>query len=117
MTTPMRLEIDEGTMDLLVWNVANEVLNGFEVIDFESTIGISKDDFKSIVVSLRGLSKEARIMLDLKEVRLFRNALAVVLEELGIEEFDTRTGHSFEEGNAILGQLNLFIDTQVEGRA
>jgi hypothetical protein len=110
------LEIDESALDLLAWNVSNEVINGFNVPDFEKTIGASKQEFQVICVALRGLPKGTKPGFDLKKAHIFRNALVIVLEELGEEEFDTRTGHSIEEGRTILQQLSLFVDRQQGGQ-
>ena len=42
---PNYVEIDESALDLLAWNVSNEVINGFKVSDFEKTIGVSEHEF------------------------------------------------------------------------
>jgi len=111
MTTvmPTLIEIDESTRDLLAWNVANEVINGFKVIDFEKTIGVPEQEFRLIALALRDLPKGTKAGLDLEKARFFRNALAVVLDELEVEEFSIRTGHGFNEGHAVLQKLDSFI--------
>jgi hypothetical protein len=116
MTASPPLKIDESALDLLAGKVSNEVLHGFTVPDFGNAIGASKYDFQLIVVAVCGLSKGSEAFFDLRKAIIFRNALGVVLEELGVEEFHTRTGHDFEEGKAILQQLSSFIDIQPVGR-
>jgi len=49
------LELEQDELDLLVWSIANEVINGFKVVDFERGIGSSLDDFKHMANKLRAL--------------------------------------------------------------
>jgi hypothetical protein len=43
------------------------------------------------------------------EAEAFRNALVLTLEELGDDEFSTRTGHKYDVGKLILQELNSFL--------
>jgi len=58
---------------------------------------------------LDGLPEKAEISLDSMETTAFRNALRETLRELGVEEFHTRTGFDFDEGEAILAKLDKWL--------
>lgn len=105
------VELNRDEIDLLAWNVANEVVNGFPVEHFTTTIGAPLEVFRETAIRLRTVDAE-NATVALPEAAMFRNALALTLKELGDEEFHTRTGHSFEEGNAILTRLNRFLTNQ-----
>jgi hypothetical protein len=102
------LELEHDEFDLLVWNIANEVINGFKVGDFDRRIGTSFEDFKDIAIKLRAVPAVEAAVLSLHEATVFKNALAITLEELGEDEFETRTGYSFEKGNLVLKSLRGF---------
>jgi hypothetical protein len=105
-----QLEIDPDESDLLVWSIPNEVINGFKVDRFQDRIGESEEQFKSASNRLRSLSKtRGPVMLSAHEVEIFRNALALTLEELGVDEFSTRTGHEFDKGQLVLRGLDDFL--------
>ncbi len=105
-----RFVLRRDELDLLAWNIANEVVNGFKVENFESRIGVSFEAFKEIAFRLRSTPNTETASLDLHEARIFHNALAVTLEELGEGEFQTRTGHSFATGNLVLKNLMRFVE-------
>ena len=48
-------------------------------------------------------------MLGMVETRAVRNALRETIRELGVEEFHTRTGYDFDEGKAILRELDKLL--------
>jgi len=96
-------------------NVANEVLHGFRVREFERTIGASPKQVETIADDLLTARKNALVVIDRHQVLVFRNALAVVLEELGVEEFQTRTGYDFDLGRGLLNQMNQFLDEDTRG--
>ena len=104
-----RFELQHEELDLLAWNVANEVINGFKVANFEEQIGTSLEKFRSVAVRLRSIPSTETATLAVSEVRVFHNALAITLEELGEDEFETRTGHSFEKGSLLLKHLVMFL--------
>jgi hypothetical protein len=103
----LQLEPDES--ELLIWNITNEVINGFKVVDFEKTIGASEESFKMKANHLRAVSKSMPVVIDRQQAQIFCSALSVVLNELGIEEFQTRTGYDFEDGHLLLQELNHFL--------
>lgn len=105
------VELSRNEVDLLAWNVSNEVVNGFAVQDFNATVGASPEAFRSLANRLRS-SEGGKATITSTEAAVFRNALALTLQELGEEEFHTRTGHSFEEGNAVLARLNRFLENR-----
>jgi len=106
-----KLELNRDEVDLLAWNIANEVVNAFAVEDFTTTIGTPLEVFKQIASRLRSVDCENAV-ITLTEAAAFRNALALTLKELGEDEFHTRTGHSFEGGNLILARLNRSLEDQ-----
>ncbi len=69
------------------------------------TVGAPPEVFKQNAKYLRSLESE-HATITLTAAAIFRNALVLTLNELGEKEFQTRTGHSFEEGNLILARLN-----------
>jgi hypothetical protein len=105
-----RLEIQPDELDLLAWNVANEVINGFKVEGFSLRVGVSVEDFKRIANHLRSIARPESVKLSLDEARVWRNALGLALDELGDDEFETRTGYSTQIGNRLVSRLTEFID-------
>jgi hypothetical protein len=65
---------------------------------------------------LHGLESRAEIPLGRRQVVVFRNALSETLRELGLEEFHTRTGYEFAEGEAILAKLETWLSAIAAGR-
>jgi hypothetical protein len=94
----------------LLTNVLNEVLNGFEIPEFEMRIEMSKKDLDNVFKRLHALADGEQVVLGLDQTRALRNALLEVIRELGSEEFQTRTGFSFSEGNSILKKLNRLLE-------
>jgi hypothetical protein len=108
-TNEKRFELQYDELDLLAWNTANEVINGFRVENFHEQIGTSLEDFRRVAVRLRSTPSTEAASLTMSEARAFRNALAITLEELGEDEFETRTGHNFDKGNVLLRRLEKFL--------
>ncbi len=104
-----QLELGDEDSDLLIWNIPNEVINGFKVDKFQERIGESEEDFKSMSNRLRSMSKTGHIKLSAREGKMFRNALALTLNELGVDEFATRTGYDFDKGQDVLTNLDEFL--------
>jgi len=90
----------------LIRSVLNEVLNGFVLDDFDVVIGTSRAELQQLLTQLNRLSEDVGIKLDLNRTRTFRNALRITLGELGVEEFHTRTGFDFQEGEKLLIELD-----------
>ena len=95
------------------WNlfesILNEVLNGFEIPDFEERIGMDREGLSNIEKRLRELRDGEEVTLNLGETRAFRNALFETVKELGVEEFQTRTGHDFDFGNVMIEKLDHLL--------
>jgi hypothetical protein len=104
-----QFELRHDGLDLLAWNIANEVINGFRVENFEGRTGLSREEFNGVALRLRSVPETKTAMLTMQEARAFYQALAITLEELGEEEFQTRTGHSFDEGSLLLSSLAGFL--------
>lgn len=102
-------ELGKDEFGLLVWEIPNEVINGFVVNNFEQTIGVSKEELTAIAKKLRSKPESGDFMIDRGQALILRNALAAALQELGLEEFQTRTGHDFQDGRRILRRLDELI--------
>jgi hypothetical protein len=110
-------ELDPSELELLAWAVPNEVLNGFKVENFQPTIGISEGEFGKRANRLRQAQEDIQTGLTLPEARAFRNALSLTVDELGIEEFHTRTGIDFEAGLQLLRKMDRFLGEEEESNA
>jgi len=64
---------------------------------------------KTIANHMRAMPKNSPIIIDRNQALIFRNALAIVLKELGIDEFHTRTGCDFELGRQRIQQMDQFL--------
>jgi len=101
------------TFDSTKWpilqSVLNEVLHGFAIENFESTIGKDREGLRHLLVQFGHARRGRAIELDLSQTIALRNALRETLQELGIEEFRIRTGYDFEQGEEFLRELNDLI--------
>ena len=104
---PSQIEFDRNVLNLLAWQVPNEVINGFKVERFEDVLGVSEAQFSALALEFRRL--DGAIKLDTRKGVIFRRALKLVLDELGPDEFQTRTGHGFEESRTVLKRLDDFL--------
>jgi hypothetical protein len=102
-------EVNYEDLSLLFSNIPNEVLNGFNIDRFEEQIGSSEDDFRKMAKRWRSKSNSELPFLDVAEMKVFRNALAITVLELGDDEFQTRTGCDFDKGKSILHVLDRYI--------
>jgi hypothetical protein len=118
--------VDLTPSDLLCLNnVLNEVCNGFHVPDFGTRIGVTRDEAAGLLDRVHALGEavwgaqtwdaslaRGRAQIDLadRDLLTIRNALSEALRELGIEEFETRVGLSFQEGQARLTYLDNLIE-------
>lgn len=93
----------------LLGNALNEVINGFDIPNFEGTIGAEKGSLEELLRHLHTLHDADELVLGVPETRAVRNALRETIRELGVEEFHTRTGYDFEQGQAILRKLNRLL--------
>jgi hypothetical protein len=103
------IKLDESASELLVQQVPNELINGFEVEHFDLAVSVSEPELTALASELRDSREGASIELNFRQARVLRQALAVVLAELGPSEFQTRTGHAFEEGWTVHRQLDDFL--------
>ena len=92
-------------------NVLNEVNHGFRVPDFERRIGLSRQEADNLHSEILGSSptENTRIKLSIQQLRALLNALTETLLELGVEEFSTRVGPSFEEGQRLRDEIESAI--------
>jgi hypothetical protein len=88
----------------------NEVLNGFRLEHFDAAIGTSREEFQQLLGHFGGLPEDG-VSLNFPQTVAFRNALRESLRKLRIEEFQTRTGYTFEFGQRILRELDGIINT------
>ncbi len=103
--TSDQVELDEVEQELLVWQVSNELMNGFHLSDFEAKIGLTEEAYADRINVLR-VSKGGTLRVVKDDISVLRNALTEVLTELGFEEFHTRTGHDFAYGEMLLRRLS-----------
>ncbi|MBS1800215.1 MAG: hypothetical protein JSS95_10350 [Acidobacteria bacterium] len=103
------IELSASEAELLLNAIPNELINGFELNNFESTIGIGIDQLKSISENFQDFSKSNKFVVHCSEARSLKNALAAVLNELGIEEFQTRTGFEHDEAQRLLGDMERIL--------
>lgn len=101
---PTYLVIESSEKDLLR-NVLNEVLNGFAIQNFEQTIGISRSELERLFEYFNDRSATQEMQLTRPQVSAVVNALRATLQELGSEEFQTRTGFDLAEGKIVLHRL------------
>jgi hypothetical protein len=109
ITSGFQFNLDSAKRGLL-HSVLNEIINGFFLPDFNKVIGTDKENLEPLLAHLCDLPKGAVITLDRAQTIAFHNALRESLRELGVEEFDTRTGYRFEEVQRILRELKVLID-------
>jgi hypothetical protein len=118
--------IDLSPNELLcVNNVLNEVCHGFRVPDFPARIGVTRDEAVRLLGKVHAVGERVwgaqvwdaslaahRAQIDLadRDLVTIRNALSETLRELGVEEFETRVGVSFEEGQARLRDLDGLME-------
>ncbi|HEX6047296.1 MAG TPA: hypothetical protein VFZ22_22590 [Pyrinomonadaceae bacterium] len=80
----------------------NEVLNGFAIQNFEETIGISRSELERLFEYFNNHSAIPEVQLTPRQESAAVKALRATLQELGSEEFHTRTGFDFAEGEIVL---------------
>lgn len=90
----------------LFGSALNEILNGFNLPNFEQLIDADKSDLDNPLTYILTLHRSDELTLDASKLRAVRNALRETIRELGIEEFHTRTGYDFDRGEEILNELN-----------
>jgi len=90
--------------------ILNEVVNGFRIPRFEETLGATHTSARELLAKVhaaavrRGGDTQTFIFSE-EETRFFRRALLATLDELGEDEFETRTGYPLEEGQKKLAGL------------
>jgi hypothetical protein len=89
----------------------NEALHGFRLEHFDEAMGTSREEFRKLLGHFGGFPEDA-VSLNLRQVSAFHNALRETLQELGTEEFQTRTGYTFEYGQRILLELDGLISAE-----
>jgi hypothetical protein len=94
----------------LLRSLLNEVVNGFDIPDFESKIGMEREDTRALLGHIRLLNDTESPTLTPAQVQVFRNSLFETIRELGVEEFQTRTGFDLHYGHQILEKLDLLLD-------
>jgi hypothetical protein len=110
MNSKQQFRLDSEELGLL-GSVLNEVLNGFEVPEFDRKIGMKRGDLEELLKQLQTLGSHDAVTLDIHQTHAFRNALSETIKELGAEEFHTRTGYDFGQGNASLKRLDQLLGT------
>lgn len=93
----------------LLHQCLNELLHGFGLENPESSVGMSADDLMKYLRYLSSLPDKTEIPVDSPTVTVMANVLKETLRELGLEEFHTRTGYEFVEGEALLAKLQTLV--------
>lgn len=100
----------------LASNVLNEVCNGLRMDGFVARVGLTEKDAGELLarldVTTRGAGPEMRtVAVDFARAELvaIRNALRETLRELSADEFGTRVGLPFAEGQAYLRDLDRLV--------
>jgi hypothetical protein len=89
-----------------------EVCFGFEVPDFERVIGCTPPFARQLFNRLDGLDLDhsSVVTIRINELRAIRNAHVETLRVLGAEEYQTRTGVPFIEGERIARELDDLLN-------
>jgi hypothetical protein len=93
--------------------ILNEVVNGFAVPDFEEALGMSRGEAEKLLARAHNAagqhgSHSETFALSNTEAFFFKKALGRTLDELGRDEFETRTGYAFEVGQNKLAELQEY---------
>jgi hypothetical protein len=93
---------------LCLSSVLNEVLHGFRVPNFDQQIGLSRREADDLHVRLMRESTLESPLLELTTRQLIglRNAIIETVNELGIEEFDTRVGAPLQNAEQMSSQID-----------
>jgi hypothetical protein len=93
-----------------------EVCFGFEVPHFSTVIGCTEDEARALFRKLDhfDLDQSNAITLSITELRAIRNAHVETLRTLGEQEFQTRVGVAFLEGQEIAQELERALSPFVE---
>ena len=92
-------------------NALNEVRHGFRLPDFDRRISLSRQEAAELHSRIlrESPSGGSAIALTSRQLIGLCNALTETLRELGLEEFGTRVGPSFEEGQRLREQIEAAI--------
>jgi hypothetical protein len=103
LLSPMESRALRGTL--------GEVCFGFQVADFDRVVGCSPHEASALFKTLDSLDLERnnRITIGIHELRAMRNAHLETLRTLGVEEFQTRVGVPFTEGERIANELGRIL--------
>ncbi len=117
MSEAFRLDMSEAEQTLMFWEVPNELINGFRLADFDQHVGISEAVYIELSKELRR-NPAKRQQLNRAEGAILRNALKAVLQELGEDEFQIRTGIDYLDGHELLRRFDdsLQASTQAENK-
>jgi hypothetical protein len=121
-----------GSQALLIHQSLNELLNGIRGIQVYPHVGLSKPALKEIFDPLndwiRAQETDANGLpiatfdqpFSITQIRALRNAVELVMLDLGQDEFSTRTGFSLAAAAELLDRFNaalldpLHIDRQAQ---
>jgi hypothetical protein len=84
-----------------------EVCGGFYIPDFDVRMGGTKKQAEQLFDKMDQLSgnQQNEIVLTMDEIRLLKKAHEATLQELGAEEYETRTGINFAFGQNLLNEF------------
>jgi len=89
-----------------------EACFGFPLNNFEAAIGTTKEKAKALLERLNRLDlvRDSELAVSREELRILRNAHREALRDLGVEEYATRTGVEFTDGQIISRELDELVD-------
>lgn len=89
-----------------------EVCYGFDIPDFSARMGSTEKQAQQLFEKIDQLSgnQPSKAVLNMNEIRLLRKAHEATLQELGAEEYETRTGIDFAFGQNLLNEFAEALD-------
>jgi hypothetical protein len=94
--------MSNASIDLIVFNnVWNEVVNGFQVENFEASIGITHADAAELLARIHGGSENALNRLTASDIEATARAFKTCITELQWE-FPIRVGVATAEAQAVI---------------
>ncbi len=107
--SPGKATVELNPMETTALRAAlGEVCYGFDVPDFNLRMGTTESEARKLFEKMDQLSTDqpTSILLTMSEVHLLKKAHEETLNELGAEEYGTRTGVRFAFGQDLLKEFS-----------
>jgi hypothetical protein len=111
--TPDRLTLQLEPGEIRSLRAAlGEVCYGLRIDNFKGCVGVSEEVAHALFAKLDGLDPNRRneLVVSQQELVAIKNSHSRTLQDLGPEEYATRTGVDFEYGRALLERLERAIE-------